>query len=190
MGAEKTSKPNRQAGDRWTAEMERLLEEWHRRVYAAQSAYYLVAERLRRRHYYLGIPTVILASVTGTTIFAEVGHGELSIPVRLGAASVSILAAVLAGLQTFLRPAQGATEHGFAGDWFAAIRRDIEQLQALPPELRGDPKVCLNSIRQEMNRAGQKAPELDESLWTSVARRFGVKEPPLSSEPVKESADS
>ncbi|MBI4527608.1 MAG: SLATT domain-containing protein [Deltaproteobacteria bacterium] len=166
-------------GDGWTTEAERLLEEWRKRVYAAQSAYYIMAERLRRQHYYyLGIPTVILSSIVGTTIFADIGQDKLSIPVRLIAGTVSILAAVLAGLQTFLRPGQAATEHGFAADWFAAIRREIEELLALPRASRGNAKACLDSIRREMNKAGQKAPELDESLWISVARRFGVSEPP------------
>ena len=173
--------PTPSATEGWTPEVERLLDEWHKRAYAAQSAYYWMAERLRRRNLYLGIPTVILASVTGTTLFAEIGQGQVSLVVRLVAATVSLVAAVLAGLQTFLRPAQAAAEHGFAGDWFAAIRRDIEQLQALPREVRGVPRDCLDSIRKEMNKAGQKAPELDESLWTDFARRFGVKEPPFDS---------
>jgi hypothetical protein len=179
MGAE-TDKRGAKTDDGWTPETERLLQEWHHRVYAAQSAYYLTAEKLRRRHYLLGIPAVLLSSIAGTAIFADLGSGEWSLPIRLMAASVSILAAVLAGLQTFLRPSQAAAENGFAADWFAAIRRDIEQVEALPRNLRGDAKTCLDSIRKEINKAGQKAPELDETLWASVAERFGVREPPLT----------
>ena len=40
---------------------------------------------------------------------------------------MSILAAVLASLQTFLKFGENATLHGAAADWFAAIRRDIEE---------------------------------------------------------------
>src|SRR5262249_5110216 len=35
-------------------------------------------------------------------------------------------------------------------------------------------------IRQEINKAGQKAPELSERLWRRIARRFSVEEPPCS----------
>jgi hypothetical protein len=163
----------------WTPETEQLLEDWHRRVYAAQSAYYVMAERLRRRHYWLGVPTVILSSVVGTTMFAQLGDTHVSTTVRVLAGAVSIGAAVLAGLQTFLKPSQAATEHGFAADWFAAIRRDIEELIALPSSQRGAPKACLDAVRKEIAKAGQKAPELDESLWGPSAERFGVKEPPV-----------
>jgi hypothetical protein len=159
----------------WTPTIEQLLQEWRNRVYAAQTSYYEVAERLRRQNYLLGIPVVILSSIVGTAVFADWGNATAY---KWWVGSVSILAAVLAGLQTFLKFGENATLHGTAADWFAAIRRDIEQLLALPPDLRGHPKQCLDSIRHEINKAGQKSPELSERLWRKVARRFGVQEPP------------
>jgi len=159
----------------WTPKMEQLLEEWHHRVYAAQAAYYEVAERLRRRNYQLGIPVVIVSSMVGTAVFADVGQDSTY---KWVVGAVSLIAAVIASLQTFLKLGESATLHGAAADWFAAIRRDIEQVLALPPELRGHPKQCLDSIRHEINKAGQKSPELSERLWRRVSRRFGVEEPP------------
>lgn len=159
----------------WTRDMEQLLQDWRNRVYAAQTAYYDMAERLRRRNYELGIPVAIVSTLVGTAVFADLGKSNTY---KWWVGAVSLLAAVLAGLQTFLRFGENATLHGAAADWFAAIRRDIEELLALPPELRGHPKECLDSIRQEINKAGQKSPELSERLWKKVARRFGVEEPP------------
>jgi hypothetical protein len=157
----------------WTPRVEQLLQSWHKRVYAAQTAYYDEAERFRRRNYQLGIPVVIVSSLVGTAVFSDVGSKWL-------VGSVSILAAVMASLQTFLKFGENATLHGSAADWFAAIRRDIEEVLALPPHLRGKPKTCLDSIRQEMNRAGQKSPELGEHLWRKMAKKFGVEEPPTA----------
>jgi hypothetical protein len=167
-------------GRRWTAEMEELLNDWHRRAYAAQCAYYQQAERFRKLHYRLGICTVILTSAAGATIFVDKvkAPDKLTTYLQSGAGIVSLLAAVLAGLQTFLRPGQAATEYGFAAHWYAAIRRDIEQLQALPEGMRGEPKACLDSLRKEMNKASQKSPELGETVWQRFAQRFAVKEPP------------
>jgi hypothetical protein len=159
----------------WTPTIEELLQDWRKRAYAAQASYYEVAERHRRRNYQLGVPVVIVSSLVGTAIFADWGTEP---GYKWWVGSVSILAAVLASLQTFLKFGENATLHGAAADWFAAIRRDIEELLALPPHLRGHPKQCLDSIRQEMNKAGQKSPELSERLWKKVARRFGVEEPP------------
>ena len=159
----------------WTPRMEELLSDWRSRVYAAQSAYYEEAERLHRQNYLLGIPVIIVSSVVGTAVFSDWGKDGV---LKWLVGSVSIVAAILASLQTFLKFGENATLHGAAADWFAAIRRDIDETLALPPELRGHPKHALDSIRQEINKASQKSPELSEHLWRRVARRFGVDEPP------------
>ena len=164
----------------WTPRMEELLQDWRSRVYAAQSAYYETAEKLQRRNYLLGVPVIIVSTLVGTAVFADWSKTGL---LKWIFGSVSMAAAILAGLQTFLKFGENATLNGTAADWFAAIRRDIDQVLALPPELRGHPKECLDSIRQEINRAGQKSPELSEKLWRRTARRFGVVEPPPPAPP-------
>jgi len=55
----------------WGADAEQLLQDWRNRAYAAQSAYYLMAERYRRWNFLLGIPVVILSGLVGTAIFAD-----------------------------------------------------------------------------------------------------------------------
>ena len=173
--SEDSRRATEQATSTWTPATDRLLQDWRKRVYAAQAAYYETGERYRHLNYLLGIPVVIVSSLVGAAIFADidkVGSHKLLV------GSVSVVAGILSSLQIFLKFGENATLHGAAGDWFAAIRRDIEQLLALPPELRGSPKESLDTIRQEMNRAGQKAPELGERLWRRYARRFDVEEVP------------
>ena len=161
----------------WIPEADKLLEEWRNRAYAAQSAYYLMAERFTMWNYLLGIPVVTLSGLVGTAIFSNL---DANVPAgRWVIGSVSVLAAILSSLQTFLRLSESATHFGVAADWYSAIRRDAEELLALPRDLRGDARSCLDSIRQEMNKVGQKAPALSERLWSQSAQRFGVREPPL-----------
>jgi hypothetical protein len=160
--------------DSWTPELEQLLSAWHRRMEACQHAYYLEAERYKRWHLWLGVPAVVLSTVVGTAVFATLENQSVGISARVIVALVSIAAAVLAGLQTFLRLSDAAVAHGHAGDWYAAIKRDIEQLRALRREERGHAKTCTDVLRKEMNKAGQKSPELRESLWTDIARRYGI----------------
>jgi hypothetical protein len=170
------SAPESHAGGRgtWTPQVEALLEDWRSRVYAAQAAHYGAADIFRLLNYVVGVPAVVFASMVGTALFAglEKDSGRTML-----VASASILAAVLAGLQTFLRFAERAAHHATAGDWYSAIRRDIEQTLTLPVEVRGKPKDCLDKIRKEMNRASQDAPELSGRLWRREAKRFKVKEP-------------
>jgi hypothetical protein len=160
----------------WTPEVERLLEDWRNRMYAAQAAHYASADRFRLLNYFVGVPAVILSSIVGTALFNGLEKGS---PQTLLVGSVSIAAAVLAALQTFLRFAERALQHATAGDWYSAIRRDVEQLLHLSPADRGSPKECLDEVRKEMNRAGQNSPALGGSQWTRQAKRFRVKEPQI-----------
>jgi hypothetical protein len=69
---------------------------------------------------------------------------------------------------------EAAVAHGQSGDWYAAIKRDIEQLRALRRDERGHAKTCTDALRKEMNKVGQKSPELRESLWMDIAKRYGI----------------
>jgi hypothetical protein len=135
----------------WTPEVEELLCDWRRRVYAAQAAYYGEAERLRRRNYQLGIPVVIVSSLVGTAIFGNWADDQTY---KWWVGGVSILAAVLASLQTFLKFGESATLHGAAADWFAAIRRHRGDAGA-PPELARQPEGVpgFNQTGDEQGRA-------------------------------------
>ena len=161
-------------GRDWSAQVEQLLENWHKRVYAAQAAHYASADLFKLLNYVVGIPAIVFSSIVGTAIFAGLEHDS---PRTLVVAFASILAAVLAGLQTFLRFPERASRHATAADWYSAIRRDIEQILHLPVESRGKAKDCLDRVRKEINRAGQDAPELNVRMWKREAKRFGVKEP-------------
>jgi len=87
---------------------------------------------------------------------------------------VTILAAVLAGIQTFTKLGEAAQQNGIAGDWYASIRRDLEEVLSLPLPLRDPPKKVVDETRKEMNKASQKSPELGERWWGPFARAYDV----------------
>jgi hypothetical protein len=161
-------------GRDWSDEVVKLLRDWHKRVYAAQSAHYASADWFRRSNYLIGVPAIVFSSIVGTAIFAGL---EKDSPRALWVASASILAAVLAGLQTFLRFSERAVQHATAAVWYSAIRRDIEETLHLPTEYRGKAKDCLDGVRKEMNRVAQDSPELSVRFWKREVKRFGVQEP-------------
>ncbi|MGH6635134.1 MAG: hypothetical protein ACRED0_03020, partial [Gammaproteobacteria bacterium] len=59
-------------------------------------------------------------------------------------------------------------------DWYAAVRRDIEQTLALSPEQRGKPEERFNHIRKEMSKIGQQSPEIGDRMWGVMAKKYGV----------------
>ena len=78
-------------GDAWTPRVERLLHDWRKRVYAAQSAHYASADLFRKLNYIVGIPTIIFSTVVGTAIFAGLEKNSPRAPL---VAFASIFAAV------------------------------------------------------------------------------------------------
>lgn len=57
-----------------------------------------------------------------------------------------------------------------AADWYAAVRRDIDQLLALSTEEQGRPKECFDRIRKEISKIGQQSPEIGDRLWKVMQR--------------------
>jgi hypothetical protein len=163
----------------WTEQETDLAREWGKRAAAAQHAHYYLATNLRRRNLALGIPVVILTAIVGTALFGSLAASTETFPVwvRFAVGTISIVAAVLAATQTFLRFAERSERHAQAGDWYSAIRREIDELLALPIEKRGESKRTLDGLRKEFNKAGQTYPEIGEETWGKVAREFGVEEP-------------
>lgn len=166
----------------WDTKLERVLEDWRLRAWAGQIAHYKVASHLRRRNVWLGLPVVILTTAVGTSLFATLNQDDLPLELRIFVGGISLAAAILAGAQTFFSFAQRADQHVIAADWYASIRRKIEQLQATPRKWRESPKESLDGVRKEMNNVGSQSPEIGEKTWAEVSASFGVREPPPGGE--------
>lgn len=157
----------------WNAGIEDLMEEWRLRAWAAQMAHYRVASRLRSFNVWLGLPVVVFTTAVGTSLFATLDTQQ-STEVRIVVGTISVLAAIFAAVQTFFNFAARADQHVLAADWYASIRRKIEQELRIPRMYRGDPKKFMDGIRKEMNTVGSQFPEIGERLWSEVAREFGL----------------
>lgn len=175
----------------WDADTENLLRDWHSRSAAAAKAHYALANRCRRRNVLLGVPVVVFSTVVGTSLFATLNEANVDSDIRLAIGTVSVLAAVLAALQTFLRFAERAERHVIAADWYAAVRRGMSEVLALPPAARQPPTKYLPEVRKEMSKIGQQAPDIGAPLWAKVAAAHGVDDaPPARSSKGRRGADA
>ncbi len=150
----------------WTGPVIALLRDWGRRAERSHSINYRIAQRLSRFNVALGIPIVILTTFAGTSIFATLGEtGIVGFKIIVGL--VSVLAAVLASLQTFLRFSERAEKHRVAATRWAAIRREIDEMVSLHPvypESRGDPKRYLDNLRDRIDKLTTESPESTVAL--------------------------
>src|SRR6266849_2913203 len=91
-----------------------LLQQWLVSAQYSMSAHYDAARQFEDRHTWIGVFATILSIAVGTTVFATL-QKDTGLTAQLATGFASILAAVITGLQTFLKYDKRAEGHKSAG---------------------------------------------------------------------------
>jgi hypothetical protein len=160
----------------WTPTVLGLLNDWNGRAAASAETHYAIAGRLGKYNISLGIPVVVLSTFVGTSVFATL-QDNVSVNLRIVVGGVSVIAAVMASLQTFLRFAERAEKHRAAAEHWAAVRREISEMLALHPDYlatQGDPKEYLDDLRRRMDEISAQSPEMGDRTWGKAQDRYDL----------------
>jgi hypothetical protein len=135
----------------------------------------MAAKGRSQAHYLLGVPTVLLSATVGTSLFTSLGNysGDHN---QLVFGLLSIIAATLAALQTFLDFEGLSSKHRSADSGYSAIRQRIEEMEASPPATRTELLALLSEIRSDIERLTREAPLVPERYWKH-ARSILYKKP-------------
>lgn len=146
--------------DDWHS-VEKLLSDWYHQASINRDINAKRAQYNRKLHYWLGIPVVIFSSIVGSAAFTQINQtGNNNI--RIIAGLLSILSAILAGLQTFLGFGGSAEKYRAVGIGYEQLANEIEKLQALPVNLRGGLSDRINSLENRLNALAQGSPEIPD----------------------------
>lgn len=102
----------------------------------------------------IGSTVVLLSAVVGTSVFATI-ESSPSLGFRIGAGLLSIAAAVIAALQTFLKFDARAAGHRETSAKYGALRRELDQLRATDSPIG---KAQLAAIRSRWDEIDATAP--------------------------------
>ena len=133
----------------------------------SSKAHYETARRWGQIYLWLGIPTAIIAGISGVSAFEEQ---------KLLAGATAIIAAALASISTFLNPSEKAQAHYTAGHKFNALKnsarifREIELLDSSNKELKND-LLKLSSERNSINEVSPQIPR-----WAFEKTRKGIEQ--------------
>jgi hypothetical protein len=152
-----------------------LLAGWCAKAKEFRDAHENARIRLRRWHYLLGVPAIVLSSAVAMTVFATMQRSvSTEIAVIVGVLSVG--AAILAACQTFLRVSDRAEAHRQAVAEYERIADRAELGAALYgsgsleegrlEELR---EAC-RDVQEQIARVASTRPELGEGDRRSRAR--------------------
>jgi hypothetical protein len=121
-----------------------------------------------RRNYWLGIPATALAAIAGATLIKS--QPEL-------ASAFALLASLLTGLMTFLKPNERAAMHRAAAGKFLALRNDVRffrEIELLQADRLNEMSERLKALATERNELNQKSPSIPRRAF--VAARRGIEE--------------
>lgn len=141
-----------------------ILDDWYERVAVTQRAHYLSSDHFGGRKYWLGIPTIVLSTLVGTSVFATVQQQpETWVQIAVGLASVA--SALLASLQTFLGYTERAERHRVAGAKYGALGRELEQLRA--GAMDPSPEE-ISAVRKRLDELAVESPNNPQSTYRSA----------------------
>jgi hypothetical protein len=159
----------------FTPQVEALAKDWFRRCRESQMVHYEYGSVLERRHFFFGMPAIVLSTIVGTAIFSswESGAGNEMAKILFGL--LSMLSASISALQTFLSLADRAAKHKAAGAKYGAIRRDLELLKSVPPKSEEEVSNRLDSIKNQMDELASNAPGIPSSFKQKIDERLKSK---------------
>lgn len=148
-----------------------VATQWYDRASLVAIGHYRAALRFSRLHYWFGLPTVVLATIVGTSVFATL-QAKPDFWWQILVGIMSIVAAILSGLQSFLGYGDKAEKHRTAGAKYNTVGRELELWLSLPQvDLQR-----LEVIRQRIDSLSQESPHIPESVHREMTKPGGVTE--------------
>lgn len=140
-----------------------LLNQWLVGIRVAHIQQFLASNHSEKMHKRLGIPTVIISTVVGTSVFASLdSNPEVWLKILIGLLSVT--SAVLAALQTFMGYADKSNEYKAAAIRYGKLRRELEQYISSRAEPCTTDEAFMLDFRNRWDETDSTAPTTAQSF--------------------------
>jgi hypothetical protein len=144
-------------------EQKNLLRAWRDELGVMMRTHYELSAKIRRLNYLLGVPAIAIAMLVASYIFFTIHH-DLAFWVKMLFGLLTLLLAILASLQTFLKYSEQAENHRNASARYKALFNGIDQVLVIPPKDETALGEWCDKLRERWDELNLEAP--------SVARRF------------------
>lgn len=144
------------------------LRRWGRGLRINHIAQHRSAARYAMLSRALGIAVVVLSTAVGTAIFTTLNQSP-STTVKTIAGFLSVTAAVLGTLQTFLGFPQRQAAHHEAAVAYGSLRRQIESIGSSPSE--EELHRLISDIRVHWDEIDASAPAVPPRIWKDAEGR-------------------
>ncbi|WP_163000025.1 SLATT domain-containing protein [Pseudomonas viridiflava] len=143
-----------------------VLQRWLKRSRESQLSHQLMAERLSSVHRWLGVLTIGITAIVGaTTLLATLGDVS-----KVLLALLTLLAAILSSLQTFLKLEDRTNLHRISGAGYGQVRRKLELAVALESS---EKEIRLKEAESELNKLATESPSVSKRVYDAALKRNG-----------------
>ena len=146
-----------------------LLNGWLIHAHKGRDRHDSAARRYTSYRYWLGVPTLIISTIVGTSVFSAL-TSQVSPP--LWVAILSVSAAVLTALQTFLDFATRADRHRATAVKYKAVIREIEQHIIICDDGKEPDPVLISGIRTKLDNLEEEAPVILPIFYDEVEAKY------------------
>ncbi len=149
-------------------DIDKMISQWQNGVRIMHMAHNICATHFNRRHVMLGVPVVIVSTIVGTAVFSTLESApETWMQIVTGL--LSITAAILAALQTFLRYGDLAEQHKIVSVRYGKLRRKLDLYTSLNKPKHDE--EFLHQFRQEWDEVDVDAPQIPKKIYTECANK-------------------
>jgi hypothetical protein len=146
-------------------DIRKLILAWYLRARLAQLAHAAAAGYLRNLRIGLGLPATVFTVIAGAVILIDASGAW-----RILAGSVSLLAAVLIALQTFLNFDEQIRVHEGASREYGSVRRLLGELGAISGQERDEVRSSVHRIRELYDSVSAGTPNVPDWIWEKTKR--------------------
>jgi hypothetical protein len=147
-----------------------LLQDWYRRIGIVQKAHFESAMRFGKQNMQLGLPAIIFSTIVGTSVFASLNNDNIPQLAKIAVGLISVVAALLTALQTFLGFSERAEKHRTTAVRYGAVGRQIEQFLQTGSSARQSTDDLVDQIRERLDRLAEESPVLP----ADIVRQAGI----------------
>lgn len=151
---------------------EELLRAWLIHSHKGRQRQDRAARRLDRWRILLGASAAILSAAVGTSVFAALLKEETSLGIKLAIAGVSVLAAVLTGLGTFLDLGERANTHKASGVRYKSMIRELEVKLTGGTEKPKIEDSEIENIRKRLDELEANSPIMPERIYLIIDKEW------------------
>lgn len=149
-----------------------LLNGWLIHAHKGRDRHNEASRRYEQYRYWLGVPTLSVSTIVGTSVFSALSTQEAP---ALWVAILSVLAAVLTALQTFLNFAALADRHRATAVKYKAVIREIEQHTADMNTQHDSEKFTvemISAIRVKLDTLEDEAPVVTSKIYDKIEEQY------------------